>query len=182
MNKHRIRTLAGVSLAALITAVPLLVGGGASAVATAGPASASPTTVTVQKGLVLESVGDHAQVFVYENSTYGNSIQVVLDGRDGEMIGYAEQAGPFVVDGTLDAVVEVEGIDVTIEGTVATAGKPTKIVEPLQDAGQQIVTRGTNTPLATDLVLRYEHSEFPLTSPTAFAFELTSRSTTLYGG
>lgn len=179
MNRTTRITLGTVGLA---VAAPLLalaaLPGGASATTT----DAARTTAERQTGLVLECAGDHVQAFVYENSVHGSSLQVVLHGRDGETIGAVEQAAPFVADGVLHAVADVEGTEVTIDGTVATDGRPAKVVEPLQDGGEQVVTRGTNTPLAADLVLRYEHSEFPLTCDPAFAFDLDVRRTTLYGG
>jgi len=50
----------------------------ASVAVTTSAAADIPTSVEIQRGLVLEGYGDGVMVTVYENSRYGNSLQVVI--------------------------------------------------------------------------------------------------------
>lgn len=144
-----------------------------------------PTTVEHEQGIVLEGSGatDGRTVMatLYENSRYGSSLQVVLGDPEEDRIGFVEQAGAFVVDGRLDVEVVVEGEVVSLTGTVEEAGKPTRITEPAQDAGEQLVIRGTNTQLRADVTVTYDGVEIPMEFAPAFAFDLETRRTTLYG-
>lgn len=143
--------------------------------------AAARPLVEHQAGIVLECTGDGVLVTVYENAVYGNSATVVLGDPDAGHFGYAEQTAPFLVDGQLSVVVDVEGVTATVTGSVAPNGQPTRIVEPMQDAGEQIVTRGTNTPLAADLVADIAADVVPLDCAPAFAYDLEVRKVTLYG-
>jgi hypothetical protein len=138
-------------------------------------------TVEQQTGTVVEASGSArgitASVTLYENSAHGNSVQVVL-GED--RIGYAEPAD-LVVDGAVDATVEIDGKPATVTGTLSPSGRPEKLVEPTQDAGEQVVTRGTHTPLVGDLTLTYDGVSVPLHLDTAFAYDLEVRRVALYG-
>jgi hypothetical protein len=140
-----------------------------------------PTGVEHQSGIVLEAAGDGVLVTVYENSKYGNSATVVLGDPDAGHFGYVEQTEPFVVDGQLNLVVDVEGTTVSISGSVAPNGKPAKVVEPQQDGGEQIVTRGTNTPLAAELMADVAGEVVVLHTAPAFAYDLEVRKVALYG-
>lgn len=188
MNKSRIRL--GVATIALLG---LSAAGVAAAQAAPSTAQERPTTsaqgvdrgeptVEHQTGIVVEASGTSgsttASVTVYENSQYGNSVQVVL-GED--LIGYAEPATAVLVDGAVDVTVEVDGRTATLTGTLAPAGRPEKTVEPTQDAGEQIVTRGTHTALAGELTLTYEGVTVPLHLDNAFAYDLEVRRVALYG-
>jgi hypothetical protein len=173
---------------ALAVAAIAIAGLGATGAADAAPvaettsAADTPTTVEIQRGLVLEGYGDGVMVTVYENSRYGNSLQVVLgDPDEGGHIGYAEQSAPYVVDGVLTATVEIDGFPATLSGTVTPTGRPEQLVEPMQDAGEQLVTRGTHTQLLTDVVLAYRGTVVPIAFAPAFAYDLEVRRTTLYG-
>lgn len=180
--------LATAGVAAAIAAT--LTGAGASTSA-AEPSSystesvATPTRVETQRGLVLEgtgSVGGQAvTVYLNENSTYGNSLQVVLGDPEDDQIGFLEQATPFVTDGVLDVVVDVAGTPVRLSGTV-TPTERTKVVEPLQDGGEQLVTRGTHTQLATAIIASIGGASGELAAAPAFAFDLEVRRVALYGG
>ena len=145
-----------------------------------------PVRVEHQVGKVLEGtavLGDGTPVMttIYENSMHGSSVQVVLGDPDDENIGYVEQAGPFFQAGVIDVTVDVNGTPVRFQGTATETGKPTKIVEPIQDGGEQIVTRGTNTPLATDITVTAGSASAAVEFAPAFAFDLVSRKVTLYG-
>ena len=143
-----------------------------------------PTSVEHQSGLVVEGYAQHAgapvAVYLYENSLYGSSLQVVLDAEQ-DLIGHVEQATPFVVDGQLDVTVDVRGRSVVLSGTVADTGELVKSVDPLQDAGEQVVSKGTRTRLAADLSLTVDGVTVPLEAAPAFAYDLEVRKVTLYG-
>jgi len=195
MKNHATRRVASVlGGAALAVALGAPLAGGLAATAseplpTAPSATgdtAEPTTVEHQAGVVLEGTADlggtPVLVTVYDNSRYGSSIQVVLgDPDEGGHIGYAEQATPYVVDGRLDATVQVDGRPLTLTGTVTPAGRPTRLVEPMQDGGEQLITRGTNTDLVADVNLGYRGDTASVAFAPAFAFDLEVRRVTLYG-
>lgn len=187
MHRNTLRTglLATLATAGIAAA---LAGSGPSASAASPSGEPGATTVSTartttehQKGIVLECAGDGVLVTLYENSAYVNALTVILGDPDEGHFGYAEQATPFVVDGALDAGVDVEGTAVRVTGTVVEDGRPTRVVEPIQDGGEQIVSRGTNTPLAADLVAHVGGVDVPLTCSPAFAFDLETRRTVLYG-
>jgi len=153
---------------------------------TATSDTAPPTTTEHQSGVVLEGTADlggqPVMVTVYDNSRYGSSIQVVIgDPDDGGVIGYAEQATPYVVDGRIDATIEVDGRPLTLVGTVTPSGRPARLVEPMQDGGEQLVTRGTHTDLVADVNLGYGGDTVAVAFAPAFAFDLEVRRVTLYG-
>jgi hypothetical protein len=142
-----------------------------------------PVRVEHQVGTVLEGTADAGtpvMVFLYENSLHGSSLQVVLGDPEDDDIGSIEQAGAFIHDGALDVTVEVNGTPVHLQGTVAPSGRPTRIVEPVQDNGEQIVSKGTNTPLVTDVTVTVDGASAPVAFAPAFAFDLESRTVTLH--
>lgn len=144
----------------------------------------TPTSTQQQTGIVVEASGAYeghdALVLLYENDRYGNSLQVVLD-PENDVLGWTEQAAPFVVDGRVDVTVMIDGRPARLTGTVVETGRPSRVVEPQQDGGEQIVTRGEQTQLDADLVLEYAGATIDLDAAPAFAFDLDVRSTTLYG-
>jgi hypothetical protein len=151
-------------------------------------ASADQLQVNVehQRGIVLEGSGLAGDlpvaVTVYENSLHGNSIQVVLgDPDNGGKVGFVEQAAPFVVDGVLDAAVDVDGRTVELTGTVEETGRTTRMTEPIQDAGEQVVSKGTHTQLLTHVTLSVEEQSVALEFAPAFAYDLEIRKVALYG-
>jgi hypothetical protein len=151
-----------------------------------GSADQPNVNVEHQRGIVLEGsglAGDRpVAVTVYENSLHGNSIQVVLgDPDNGGQIGFVEQAEPFVVDGLLNATVDVGGRSVELTGTVEETGRATKVTEPIQDAGEQIISRGTHTQLLTDVTLAFDGKSAALEFAPAFAYDLEIRKVGLYG-
>jgi hypothetical protein len=144
----------------------------------------APTSVEHQRGVVIEAHGQHAgspvAVYLYENSLYGGSVQVVLDAEQ-DLVGSVEQQAPFIVDGVLDVTVDVRGRSVVLSGTVADTGERVRDVDATQDAGEQIVTKGTRTQLLTDLSLTVDGVTVPLEAAPAFAYDLEVRRVTLYG-
>jgi hypothetical protein len=185
-RKTRLALAAGalvVLTAAGVAAAQAAPSGAADRSTTSSPAvdRGSPA-VEQQSGIVVEASGSAAgitaSVTLYENSEHGNSVQVVL-GED--LIGYAEPASALVVDGTVEQSVLVDGTPATVTGTLTGSGRPEKLVEPMQDAGEQIVTRGTHTALVGDLTLTYDGVTVPLHLDNAFAYDLEVRRVALYG-
>jgi hypothetical protein len=153
---------------------------------TADSADHANVNVEHQRGVVLEGSGlaggVPVAVTVYENSLYGNSIQVVLgDPDNGGQIGFVEQADPFVVHGVLDATVDLGGRTVELTGTVEETGRTTKVIEPIQDAGEQVISKGTHTQLLTDVTLSIDEENVALEFAPAFAYDLEIRKVVLYG-
>jgi len=158
----------------------------ASMAVSSGSTENSNINVEHQRGIVLEGSGLAGDlpvaVTVYENSLHGNSIQVVLgDPDNGGGIGSVEQAEPFVVDGVLNATVDIDGRKVELTGTVVETGRATKVIEPIQDAGEQIVTKGTHTQLLADATLSFDGKSAALEFAPAFAYDLEVRKVALYG-
>ena len=157
-----------------------------STAVTSGSVDEPKVSVEHQRGIVLEGSGLEGDlpvaVTVYENSLHGNSIQVVLgDPDNGGQIGFVEQADPFVVDGVLDATVVIDGRTVELTGTVEETGRPTKVIEPIQDAGEQVLSKGTHTQLLTDVRLSFEQKSVALEFAPAFVYDLEIRKVALYG-
>ena len=183
--KARIALLAGALAAAL--SVAGIAGIAAAQPTTADTPTATPTSdrtphVEEQHGIVLEvsgSAGDlTVSATVYENSVHGNSVQVVL-GDD--RIGYAESTDAYVVDGVLSATVDIDGRPAVLSGRIEETGHPERLVEPVQDGGEQVVTRGTHTQLAGSVTLTYGDAVVPLDLATAFRYDLEVRKVSLYG-
>lgn len=197
MRKNMIR-LVGVGIAALATtgAAGIVVSAQAEGVgqAAAVPAASAPPSapetanqpvVEREAGIVMEGAGELAgssfMVTLYQNSRYGNSVQVVLGDPDEGRIGYLEQTEPFVVDGVLNATVMVAGEPVTLHGTVIRTGQPQRTTESYSDAGQRIVTRGTHTELLTEVTLAIAGQAAGVGFAPAFAYDLAVRKVDLYG-
>ncbi len=149
------------------------------------PVQQNRPTVEQERGIVLEGTGEAGglavSATVYENDRYGNSVQVVLGNPDDDRIGYAEQEQAFLVDGHLAATVEIDGRTAVLSGTVVPSGRPERLVDPGQDAGEQRVVRGTHTALVTDVALTFDGTTVPLQFSPAFAYDLEVRSVDLYG-
>lgn len=186
----RALALAAVLTAGLGTAATAAQDGPPSSAPAVAPTSVdshaerTPTSVVHESGIVIEAHGEYAgtpvAVYLYENRTYGNSLQVVLD-PERDLIGFVEQQAPFVVDGAVDVAVDVQGRSVVLTGTVADSGEAAKDVDPRQDGGEQIITRGTQTRLLADLSLTVDGVDVPLEAAPAFAYDLEVRKVSLYG-
>ncbi|HET7691086.1 MAG TPA: hypothetical protein VFK41_11925 [Nocardioidaceae bacterium] len=183
--------------AAVATAAGIAVLGASSlpSTATAAPAGSqtpavapesAPTSTEHQAGVVIEGFttinGQEVFLTVYDNSLHGSSANVVIgDPEDGGAFGFVEQATAFVVDGQLSITFDVDGKAATLSGTVVENGKPTRIRDAMQDGGENLVTKGTNTPLLANLTLAYDGQTVPVEVGAAFGYDLEVRSTDLYG-
>ena len=141
----------------------------------------TPVTVEHQRGIVIEGTGvldgEPVGISLYENAQHGNVLQVFFPETD--EVGALEQDAPFVVDGRVDVTVNVDGRTVRLAGVVTETGT-TKVVDSLQDAGEQQVAKGTQSVLDADLALTEGGRSVPLET-NGFAFDLDVRHVQLYG-
>jgi hypothetical protein len=168
MNAHRILT------AAFLTATALTVG--SSPVSAMQADDFGPTTTERERGIVLECQGEagglEAYASLYENNRYGNVLQVVLGGPDSGNGRSKTPKRPFLEDGTVRGTITIDGAKARIRGTAEKIGKKKKVHEVHDDAGYLITVDGTHKRLATDLVLRYDGVQVPLTCDPAFRYDL----------
>jgi hypothetical protein len=163
--------------ATLATAViaTALVGPSASSATALMPASerSAPTPV-VEKGVVLECTGEaeglSAYVNLYENDTYSNYLQVVLD-DDPERAASREPLD-ILRAGKVRAGIRVAGKRARIVGTATRVGLRTRVHEEIDDAGQHVVMHGYHRRLAHRLVLRYDGARVPLRCAPSFFYRL----------
>lgn len=183
-SKLTLRTLAaGLVIAGLGISGTALADSGAER-GTDAKSTSTPVTVENQVGTVIEATGSAAGVDVwlslYENQLHGNSLQVILGDPELDLIGATEQTAPFVVDGAVDVTVEIDGRPARLTGTVTEIGT-SKMVEPVQDNGEQLVTRSRQTQLGAALTLTYDGVAVPLEAAPAFSYDNEVRRVDLYG-
>jgi len=180
MKSTRSAVLAAATcLASAAVAVPAAT----SAVASAPPAPAP--TWKVEKGIVVECTGEvhdgteslAVWTSVYENSRFGNSVQLVLGDPDEGNGKLKEQQGKFLVGGQLEAKISVKGTRVVIAGTAERRGKRTKVDEVIEDAGMQVVSKGFHRRLRTDLTVTVAGVSAPLACAPAFFYHLRVKKT-----
>jgi len=157
-------TVAGALLAAsaTLTIVPTTISAAAAA-----PAS----TTSVEKGVVIECSGrvggQPVYVSLYENSRYVNVVQVNV-GDDGA----SRQARDIVRAGRVRAAVRIGDTTARVTGAVRVTGRPTRVHEVQDDAGQHIVSDGTHRALSTRLRLSFGGDVTRLTCDNAFRYRL----------
>jgi hypothetical protein len=188
MNNKLALRAAALSVAALVIGAAGIASGdeqpASRAVGAPPPAAAQkaekPVTIEHQRGIVIEGTavlnGEPVGISLYENQLHGDVLQVFFPETD--EVGALEQ-GPFVVDGRVDVTLDVDGRTVRLAGVVTETGE-TKVVEPVQDNGEQQVTKGTHTVLDADLALTVGRYSVPLET-NGFAFDLDVRQVQLYG-
>ena len=135
------------------------------------------TTLEFQTGSVIEASGSvdgvDVSVSVVDNSIHGSSITVELGGPESGGMGNAEQSQPYLRDGVLEAVVEVDGEPLRVAGRLAPHGQPKEVSERAQDsAGEPFRTRGTNTPLAGRVVIIHKGQRAALNLDRAMEYDL----------
>jgi hypothetical protein len=153
---------------------------------TTGTASQAlePTGTTVtEKGIVLECTGSaqglDAYVNLYENDTYSNYFQVILN--DDPELAKSREPADIWSKGRIRAGIEIAGERAVVTGTAHKAGPATKVHEEYDDAGQLVVADGIHKQLRNDLVLRYDGSTVPLTCDPAFFYKLDVTKTDITG-
>jgi hypothetical protein len=163
-------TSRGLAAGLLASAVLGVVATGSSAQAVDAP------TWEKERGIVLECVGQAHGVriytSVYENSRYGNTVQVVVGDPDDGNGNSRQTDEKFLVDGVVKATVKVDGKRVLIEGAAERHGARTKVWDVQEDAGFLIKTRGYHRQVVTDMGARYAGTSVPLACDTAFAYDL----------
>lgn len=155
------------ALAVAATAIPFGTGGAAQA----------RQATTHERGIVVECTGTvHGRdVFasLYENDTFGNTIQIVI-GDDGEQVGGSRSdADGFRTGRQVQGAMRVDGNRALITGTARRVGHRTPVNETYDDAGQRITTTGFHRRLATDVTITWRHRTAPLDCDTAFRYDLT---------
>lgn len=141
-----------------------------------GPAAyAGEPTTTNEKGILLECSGtwrgEDVYASVYENDTYGNTVQIVI--ADGDVAGGGRETTRAFKDGRdVRAVMKLKGKRAVIEGTARAVGKKTPVHEEHDDAGQHITIDGTHRRLANDLTLTWKGTTAPLDCDNAFVYDL----------
>ncbi|HSA51448.1 MAG TPA: hypothetical protein VLH10_15250 [Yinghuangia sp.] len=169
-----------------------------AALATAAPTAAHAAgggagTVTVERGHALScsgaAEGVSAYVELYENSAYGAHANVVVETPSGEYGGgFGPETTSLFKRGSVQADVEIgplgeepagDRYTLVVEGTYERAGRPERVDEVIEDAGQRIVTKGRKSPLAAQVSVTVLGKTVPLSCDTAFAFDLVVRRTSL---
>jgi len=146
-----------------------------SLIGSGSAAQAGEPTTTNEKGTVLACSGtwrgEHVYSSLYENNTYGNTIQVVIG--DGDVAGGSRDTTRDFVDGrTVRGVLKLDGRRALIEGRAHTVGKKTAVHEEHDDAGQHITVDGTHRRLASKLRLTWKGTTVPLDCAESFAYDL----------
>ncbi len=163
---------------------PLALAAAATVVAGLGsPATAAESTVTHERGVVIECGGTHAGkdvfVSVYENNTFANVFQVVV-GDDGLGKSRESEKG-FVTGGKVRAALRLDGRKALVTGTAKRVGKRVAVHEEHDDAGQHIVVDGFHRALRTDLTLQWKGRTVALDCDEAFFYDLDVTKTDTTG-
>ena len=151
-----------------VVATSSLIGSGAAAYA------GEPATTT-ETGILLECSGtwkgEDVYASLYENNTYGNTIQIVIG--DGDIAGGSRETTKDFKDGRqVRGVLKLNGKRAVIEGTARPVGKKILVHEEHDDAGQHITVDGTHRRLANDLELTWKGTTVPLDCENAFVYDL----------
>ncbi len=159
-----------------VVATSSLIGWGTAAYA------GEPITTT-EKGIVLDCSGtwkgEHVYASLYENSSAGNTMQVVI--ADGDVAGGGRETTRAFKDGRdVRGVMKLNGKRAVIEGTAKVVGKKVAVHEEHDDAGQHIVVDGTHRRLASDLEFTWKGRTVPLDCSESFVYDLrVSRESTV---
>ena len=129
-----------------------------------------------ERGIVLECHGQasgfEARATVYENSRYGNTVQVGIGDPESDKGGMRNTDQKFLVDGDLKATVQVAGQRAVVKGTAVRFGPRIPVSESFDDGPYLVKNRGFHRQLRTDLVVKYAGKVVPLTCDPAFYYNL----------
>ena len=129
-----------------------------------------------ERGIVLECSGKKSglevHTVVYENSRYGNTVQVRIGGPESEKAAMRNTDDKFLVDGALRATVRVAGQRAVVKGTAERFGARIPVNESFDDGDYAITNRGFQRKLRTRLVAKYDGKVVPLTCAPAFYYNL----------
>lgn len=171
------------AVAVLATAAAL----SSSPIATAAVGDASGST-TRERGYAISCTGEassmSAFVLLYKNSSVTVPTEVVIEQRDAVLVASKQSPSPRIRGGRVRAVVPLVDRDTRVEagtawvrGTYTRVGPVTRVHEVFDDAGEHIVTTGTNQDLRTRLRVTVGSTTIPLTCDEAFAFNLKVKRT-----
>lgn len=157
-----------ITAALAVVATSSLIGWGTAA-------NASEPTITQERGILIECTGtwrgEDVFASLYENKTYGNTMQVVIG--DGDVAGGSrETTHAFKVGRDVRGAMQLNGRRVVIEGIAKAVGRKVAVHEEHDDAGQHIIIDGTHRRLANDLTLTWKGTTVPLGCDNAFAYDL----------
>lgn len=169
-----------------------------STIAVSTPPAVDPADaaaeVTYQRGIVLAGSGtlDRREVFVeiYGNNIYGSQATVIVRQPGGpdlaanvDLVIEDVLAGAVAFDAQLERLTRGGPVptrdDVTGVGSWVHSGTPTLVEDTYEDAGYQFNVTGTNTPVATNIVVTIGGVDVPVQLHEAFAFDLTITATPL---
>jgi hypothetical protein len=166
-----------------LLATSALIGLGAAATPLSS-ASAATATTEKERGVVLQCTGSahglSAYVDLYENDTYGNVVQVILNDNP-DTAKSREPKSDFLVDGVIKTGITIKGKRASITGTAVRVGPKKHVHEEMDDAGQHIVSDGFHRRLANDLTLKYGTKTVPLDCSPAFYYNLTVTKESIEG-
>lgn len=146
-----------------------------------GTAQAATTepTVTHERGVVIACGGTwrgkDVYAEVYENSVFGNHVQVVIE--DGQYAGSRSPRRSIVTGDKVRARVRVGGKPAVVKGLARLDGTRTRVHEVLEDAGQTVASRGIHRGLDTSLALHWRGHAANLDCADAFRYRLTVTKT-----
>ena len=166
-----------------VAATSALVGLGASTATAQTPDPMQPGT-SREVGKLLECTGSAGstpvRVNLYQNRTYGNFLEVLVnDGRPSEAGASRQAAKPFVVGTRVRAGARIDGARLLITGTARPTRTVEKVHDVVEDAGLRIVTTGTHRLLKPVLTVTYGTRTGALTCDNAFAFHLKVAKTSI---
>lgn len=157
-------------------------------------AEVADAEVTYEEGVALAGFGelDGRRVFleIYGNSVYGSQATVMVEKPGGQQLSAAvDLATEDVLDGDVELDLALSrntraGLAPTrsraqVTGAWQVNGEPTEIDEAFEDAGYLIHVTGTNTPLATEVVVTIDGKAVTMEMQDAFAFDLAVTRTAL---
>ena len=165
-------TLIAAGAAAAALAGSVVLGGPA---AQAHPSSGVQPIVTQEKGIVMECTGEtrglSAYVNLYENDSFTNYVQVILNDRPA-MAASREPRDIWRSDDTVRTSVSIKDKVARISGVASVTGKRTPVHEEIDDAGYYVVSDGWHRRLDHDLSLTYAGRTVELTCAPAFLYRL----------
>ena len=171
---------------AALAAATALIGLGSATAAEASPAPADTSRAVAavkEKGIVLECTGKadglSAYVNLYENDTYSNYVQVILD--DDPELAKSREPADILDQGRIRTGVRIAGKPARVVGTAVRYGARKHVHEEYDDAGQHIVADGFHRRLGYELVLRYDGTAVPLRCAPAFYYSLNVTKTDITG-
>jgi hypothetical protein len=136
-----------------------------------------------ERGYVLECTGHRltgntdrtAYVSLYENSVYGNYVEIVLDEKPGRSA--SRQVPDVAVVDEVRVGAKIRGHRARVVGNLGRTDERTHVHEEIDDAGRHIVSDGTHRGVVSDLGLLYKRGNYQLVCDPAFYYNLKVTTT-----